>query len=235
MAIPVGTLTHRLDYTFRYGLANGDVKIRGRDVREEKDEIWVSANARLHPNVLFVATYLSTSRATTPTVSGIEGITGVLAGGVHVEVPEKSLAFGGSYADLSTANMQHLDLSQLEHLRHVYVTVADTIHSNIQGYLQIKQAFSQKYTAVFPDGRRKTVPMKRAIIGTLGAVRTMKKGTSLFGEAQIFDDTEFLYYGSDHYALNLGYRMERSRYSLELAARSINQSPTWYLGVSTSR
>jgi len=235
MTVPVGTLTHRFEYALRYGLANGNVSIRGRDASQKKDEIWVSANARLHPNVLFVGTYLSTSRATSPSIAGIDGITGVLAGGVHVEIPENNMAFGGSYADLSAANMQHLDLSQLEHLRHVYITVKDTIYNNIEGYLQIKQAYSQKYTAVFPDGRRRTIPLKRAIIGTLGAERAMKKGATVFGEAQIFDDSDFLYYGSDHYAVNLGYRMKRSCYTLELAARSINQSPTWSLGVSASR
>ncbi len=235
MAIPVGTLTQRLAYTFRYGLGEGNVRIQEKKIREKKDEVWVSANARVHPNILFVLTHLSTSRATTPTISGIEGITGVVAGGVHIEIPEKSMAIGGSYTDLSVPNMQHLDLSQLEHLRHVYITVADTIYNDIRGYLQVKQAFSQKYTAIFPNGSRKTIPMKRAIIGTLGAQRAMKKGATLFGEAQIFDDSDFLYYGSDHYALNLGYRMQRSRYTIELAARSLNRSPTWYLGVSTSR
>ncbi|OQA05380.1 MAG: hypothetical protein BWY66_02520 [bacterium ADurb.Bin374] len=235
MAVPVGTLTRKLEYTLRYGLGEGDVSIRGRDVTEKKDEIWLSANARLHPHVLFVATYLSTSRATTPSISGIDGITGVLAGGFHVEVPENNMAFGGSYADLSAANMQHLDLAQLEHLRHVYITVTDKIYQDIQGYLQVKQALSQKYTAVFPDGRRKNIPMKRAIIGTLGAERAMKRGASLFGEAQIFDDSDFLYYGSDHYAVNLGYRMKRSRYSVEMAVRSINNSPTWYIGAAASR
>lgn len=235
MAIPVGTFSNSLEYTLRYGIAKGNISIRGQDVQEDKREIWLAANARLHPNILFVATHLSTSRDTSPVVNGIDGSTGVTAVGFHIETPENNMAFGGSYADLSAGNLGHLDISQLEHLRHVYITVTDTLYRDINGYLQVKQAFTQKYTAVFPDGRRKTVPLKRAIIGTLGAVRAMKRGAVLFGEAQIFDDNDFLYYGSDHYALNIGYRLQRSRFSLELAARSINQTPTWYLGVSTAR
>lgn len=235
MAIPVGTFSNSLEYAFRYGMASGKVNVRGRDIHEDKQEIWLSANARLHPNILFVVNHLSTSRDTSPLVSGVDGSSGVTAVGFHVETPENSMAFGGSYADLSGGNMGTLDIAQLEHLRHIYITVSDDIYNDIKGYLQFKQAFSQKYTAVFPDGRRKVVPMKRAIVGTVGAVRTMKKGASLFGEAQYFDDEDFLYYGSDHYSVNIGYRLQRSRYSMELAARSINQTPTWYLGVSTAR
>ncbi|HOY66042.1 MAG TPA: hypothetical protein PLP29_04085 [Candidatus Ozemobacteraceae bacterium] len=234
MAVPVGTATRLITGSVRHGIAEGDVSIRGRTIRETKHETWISAAARLHPHVLFIATHLASSRDTSPTTVGIDGDAGITAGGVHIEVPEKSLAFGGSYTQLTAGDMGRIDLSQLEHLRHVYVTVSDELARNLRGYLQLKEAFSQEYTAVYPDGRQIRVPLKRVVIGTVGAMRRFRTGLTLFGETQMFDDEDFLYYGDDHYSVNAGCRLQYSRFSAELSARSLNRTPTWYFGFSAA-
>lgn len=145
---------------------------------------------------------------------------------------QKDFCFGFNFAPLSAAELNRTDLTQIENLRSVYFSTSETISKTLEGYLSLKESFTEKQKILFSDGSEFRVNRKEFLIGSLGLEYSPSNVLSLFLETQFFNYRDFYRKNSDRHSFNAGIRIGKEPFQLELLGVSLSVNPRALLGAT---
>ncbi len=201
--------------------ARGNASFEGRAIDLEKDETILSGHWKYDEEIELSLSYLSYDRVSIPELSGSARHTGI---GVKItpKEGEADFCYGFNYTPMNTFESMLADIEQIESLRNVYATFADTLSANMTGYLNLSAAFAGKQKIVFSDGSRRDVDRNDIYTGTLGIEWAMRSGFSAIAEWKIGHYREMMSEDTVRYRFHGGFRFSGERYGIEISAYNLN-------------
>jgi len=203
--------------------ARGSATFEGRAIDLEKDETVFSGRWKYDEEIELALVYLSYDRVSLPELSGSASHTGI---GVKVTPKdgEKDFCYGFTYAPMNTFESMLADIEQIESLRNVYATFADSLTANLTGYLNLSAAFAGKQKIVFSDGSRRDVDRNDIYTGSFGLEYRLRKGFSAIAEWKIGHYREMMSEDTVRYRFHGGLRFSGERYGIEISAYNLNDA-----------
>lgn len=203
--------------------ARSSASFEGRPIDLEKDETIVSGRWKYDEEIELALVYLSYDRVSIPELSGSARHTGI---GVKVTPKdgEKDFCYGFNYAPMNTFESMLADIEQIESLRNVYATFADTLSANMTGYLSLSAAFAGRQKIVFSDGSRRDVDRNDIYTGSLGVEWKLRSGFSAIAEWKIGHYREMMTEDTVRYRVHGGLRFSGERYGIEISAYNLNDA-----------
>jgi len=203
--------------------ARGGASFEGRPIDLEKDETIFSGRWKYDEEIELSLVYLSYDRLSIRELSGSARHTGI---GIKVtpKEGEKDFCYGFNYAPMNTFESMLADIEQIESLRNVYATFADSLTKSMTGYLNISAAFAGKQKIVFSDGSRRDVDRNDIYTGSLGLEYKLRQGFSVIAEWKIGHYREMMSEDSVRYRLHGGLRFSGERYGIEISAYNLNDA-----------
>lgn len=203
--------------------ARGSASFEGRPIDLEKDEAIFSGRWKYDEEIELALVYLSYDRVSLPELSGSARHTGV---GVKVTPKdgEKDFCYGFNYTPMNTFESMLADIEQIESLRNVYATFADTLSANMTGYLNISAAFAGRQKIIFSDGSRRDVDRNDIYTGSIGLEWKLRSGFSAIAEWKIGHYREMMAEDTVRYRVHGGLRFSGERYGIEISAYNLNDA-----------
>lgn len=203
--------------------ARGSATFEGRAIDLEKDETVFSGHWKYDEEIELSLVHLSYDRVSLPELSGSAAHTGI---GVKITTKEgeRDFCYGFNYAPMNTFESMLADIEQIESLRNVYATFADSLTANLTGYLNLSAAFAGKQKIVFSDGSRRDVDRNDIYTGSLGLEYRLKQGFSAVAEWKIGHYREMMSEDTVRYRLHGGLRFSGERYGIEISAYNLNDA-----------
>ena len=232
---PTLNSSQTMQFGTKFGVSDGEIRLAGQQHNVEKREWWTFLAYPIMPNLELTITHLQSDRSGNPGSPLLDGGANATAFGFAYTFPKQDFVFGGGFSPLSNDAQKNVDLAQIEHLRHIFLTVTEDLAANTFGYLQFKYAFTRERTTIQPGGALQTHGAKQFLIAGLGIEFRTSGKASFFFEAQRFNYGQLQIGDSDPYSVNLGTRLRGRRFNAELSAVALTRDPTYYIGVTASR
>jgi len=233
MTRPTINASQTIAITSRLGRSSGNMSLGSSSYLLEKREWWTAVSWPVFPHLELTFNHLSTERTTSPHVRQMSGTMNPTSFGFAYTLPRADFCFGGAFAAMSDAELDRADLSQIEHLRHVFLSVTEDLATDTYGYFQIKYAFTRN-RLVDANGVVRPSSTNRFIVYGLGVELRPEGPVSLFGEAQWFDCGDLPVQGGQRYTFNAGLRLRSKGFMTEFSGSGLTHSPLLSVGVSAA-
>lgn len=142
---------------------------------------------------------------------------------------------GFNFAPMTAKEMNMADIEQIENLRNVYLTMAETITSNFTGYMNLSSVFTNNQKIDFGNGVIQKVNRKDILLGGIGLEYKIADSATVFGEAKFGNYRDFDYFKKDsvRHRINAGARVGSENAALELMGLNVTDGdPTFVIGGS---
>lgn len=217
---------------FKYNVSDGSIFYNNSRVELSKDEMVLSARAKLDAEVEVSLVHLSYDRRSIAQLTGSARHYGL---GVKYSPKNEAndMCVGFNFAPMTTSESILADVEQIESLRNVYVTVGEALSARVSGYLNVAAAFAGRQKIEFSDGTRRDVTRNDIYTATLAFACHLRNSLELYTEFKIGHYRNLLTGDSVRYRMHAGLRTGNEKYNLELTGFNVNENdPTLGLGVN---
>lgn len=235
--IPARKKEHTAGASFKFNNTTGDLLVNGTNVRIEKDEYVYGVRYNARPNLEISLSNLHYERSSNPVLAGVDTDKDHVAAGMKytTNIDEKEFCMGFNFAPMSAKEMNMADIEQIESLRNVYLTMAETISSNFTGYMNISSVFTNNQKIDFGNGVIQKVNRKDILLGGIGLEYKIADSATVFGEAKFGNYRDFDYFKKDsvRHRIHAGARVGSENAALELMGLNVTDGdPTFVIGGS---
>ncbi|HMM61769.1 MAG TPA: hypothetical protein PKC25_16755, partial [Candidatus Rifleibacterium sp.] len=156
--------------SIKFSNVTSDLGVNGTNVRIEKDEYIYGVRYNARPNLEISLSNLHYERSSNPGLVGIDTKKDHVAAGMKytTNIDEKEFCMGFNFAPMSAKEMNMADIEQIESLRNVYFTMAESITSNFTGYMNLSSVFTNNQKIDFGNGVIQKVNRKDILLGGIG-------------------------------------------------------------------
>jgi len=223
--------------SIKFSNVTSDLGVNGTNVRIEKDEYIYGVRYNARPNLEISLSNLHYERSSNPGLVGIDTKKDHVAAGMKytTNIDEKEFCMGFNFAPMSAKEMNMADIEQLESLRNVYFTIAESISTNFTGYMNLSSVFTNKQEIDFGNGVIQKVNRKDILLGGIGLEYKIAGSASVFGEAKFGNYRDFDYFKKDsvRHRIHAGARVGSENAALELMGLNVTDGdPTFVIGGS---
>ena len=223
--------------SIKFSNVTSDLGVNGTNVRIEKDEYIYGVRYNARPNLEISLSNLHYERSSNPGLVGIDTKKDHVAAGMKytTNIDEKEFCMGFNFAPMSAKEMNMADIEQIESLRNVYFTMAESITSNFTGYMNLSSVFTNNQKIDFGNGVIQKVNRKDILLGGIGLEYKIADSASVFGEAKFGNYRDFDYFKKDsvRHRINAGARVGSENAALELMGLNVTDGdPTFVIGGS---
>lgn len=235
--IPARKKEHTAGASFKFNNTTGDLLVNGTNVRIEKDEYVYGVRYNARPNLEISLSNLHYERSSNPVLAGVDTDKDHVAAGMKytTNIDEKEFCMGFNFAPMSAKEMNMADIEQIESLRNVYFTMAETITSNFTGYMNLSSVFTNNQKIDFGNGVIQKVNRKDILLGGIGLEYKIADSATVFGEAKFGNYRDFDYFKKDsvRHRIHAGARVGSENAALELMGLNVTDGdPTFVIGGS---
>lgn len=223
--------------SIKFSNVTSDLGVNGTNVRIEKDEYIYGVRYNARPNLEISLSNLHYERSSNPGLVGIDTKKDHVAAGMKytTNIDEKEFCMGFNFAPMSAKEMNMADIEQIESLRNVYFTMAESITSNFTGYMNLSSVFTNNQKIDFGNGVIQKVNRKDILLGGIGLEYKIADSASVFGEAKFGNYRDFDYFKKDsvRHRIHAGARVGSENAALELMGLNVTDGdPTFVIGGS---
>lgn len=235
--IPARKKEHTAGASFKFNNTTGDLLVNGTNIRIEKDEYVYGVRYNARPNLEISLSNLHYERSSNPVLAGVDTDKDHVAAGMKytTNIDEKEFCMGFNFAPMSAKEMNMADIEQIESLRNVYFTMAETITSNFTGYMNLSSVFTNNQKIDFGNGVIQKVNRKDILLGGIGLEYKIADSATVFGEAKFGNYRDFDYFKKDsvRHRIHAGARVGSENAALELMGLNVTDGdPTFVIGGS---
>ncbi len=223
--------------SFKFNNVKNDLMVNGAKIKVEKDEYIYGVRYNARPNLEISLSNLHYERSSNPGLVGIDTERDHVAAGMKytTNIDEKQFCMGFNFAPMIAKEMNMADIEQIESLRNVYFTMAETITSNFTGYMNVSSVFTNVQKIDFGNGVIQKVNRKDILLGGIGLEYKIAGSASVFGEAKFGNYRDFDYFKKDsvRHRIHAGARVGSENAALELMGLNVTDGdPTFVIGGS---
>ena len=235
--VPARKKEHTAGASFKFNNTTGDLLVNGTNIRIEKDEYVYGVRYNARPNLEISLSNLHYERSSNPVLAGVDTDKDHVAAGMKytTNIDEKEFCMGFNFAPMSAKEMNMADIEQIESLRNVYFTMAETITSNFTGYMNLSSVFTNNQKIDFGNGVIQKVNRKDILLGGIGLEYRIADSATVFGEAKFGNYRDFDYFKKDsvRHRIHAGARVGSENDALELMGLNVTDGdPTFVIGGS---
>lgn len=235
--VPAHKKEHTAGASFKFNNTTGDLLINGTSVRIEKDEYIFGVRYNARPNLEVSLSNMHYERSSNPALTGVDTEKDHIAAGMKytTSIDDKEFCMGFNFAPMTAKEMNMADIEQIENLRNVYLTMAETITSNFTGYMNLSSVFTNNQKIDFGNGVIQKVNRKDILLGGIGLEYKIADSATVFGEAKFGNYRDFDYFKKDsvRHRINAGARVGSENAALELMGLNVTDGdPTFVIGGS---
>jgi len=223
--------------SFKFNNVKNDLMVNGAKIKVEKDEYIYGVRYNARPNLEISLNNLRYERTSDPAMAGLNSTRDHVSGGMKytTNIDEKQFCMGFNFAPMSAKEMNMADIEQIESLRNVYFTMAESITSNFTGYMNLSSVFTNNQKIDFGNGVIQKVNRKDILLGGIGLEYKIADSASVFGEAKFGNYRDFDYFKKDsvRHRIHAGARVGSENAALELMGLNVTDGdPTFVIGGS---
>lgn len=223
--------------SIKFSNVTSELGVNGTNVSIEKDEYIYGVRYNARPNLEISLSNLHYERSSNPGLVGINTKKDHVAAGMKytTNIDEKEFCMGFNFAPMSAKEMNMADIEQIESLRNVYFTMAESITSNFTGYMNLSSVFTNNQKIDFGNGVIQKVNRKDILLGGIGLEYKIADSASVFGEAKFGNYRDFDYFKKDsvRHRIHAGARVGSENAALELMGLNVTDGdPTFVIGGS---
>jgi hypothetical protein len=223
---------HPVAISSRSGISRQDSTIGTSRYRISKFENYSGLSYFLKENLELSLNHLYYKRSSKAYLKGLDQRESNTGFGMKYSTKhgKQDLCFGISYTPMSAEDVAKADLSQIENLRNVYMTITEDLAPDLRGYLHAKACSTRDQKIDMGNGNFVRLSRKDFLASAVGLEYAKTSQFALIGEAQFFNYRDIFKDESSQYSINAGIRFGAKLFQLEAMGLSLNQNPRLYLG-----
>ncbi len=220
--------------TYKGGITKRDLTLNRTRYRLSKNEHFTGLVYQAKPNLELSVLNLRYERSADPLLAGLTYNEDSTTFGMKYSThnAEQDLCMGFSFAPMDAYELNRADLSQIENLRHVYLTISEKLAKAFYGYLNLKYCFTDKQKIDLGLGQTLTLEPKQFLVSGVGLEYAWNDSVSLFCEGKFANYRDLYKDDSTRASFNAGVRFGTRNAQLEVLGLSLEKDPYLYLGAS---
>lgn len=225
----------KLGITYKGGISKNDLTINNQNYRCSKNEHFTGVFYNIKPNLEFSTIHLRSNRSINPYLAQLKFEENYTGFGIKYSTKnfEQDICAGFIFAPMSSEEISRADLTQIELLRCIYITLSEEIFKNIYGYLHLKESFTKNQKIILDNNVKLHRDVKNFLTSGIGLEYAPKgKFYSVFLEAKFTNYRDIFKDDATRFTLNAGIRLGNDKVNAEFYGVSLQNEPFLMLGSS---
>jgi hypothetical protein len=220
--------------TYKGGITKRDLTFNRTRYRLSKNEHFTGLAYQAKPNLELTVLNLRYERSADPYLAGLSYYEDSTTFGMKYSThnAEQDMCMGFSFAPMDAYELNRADLSQIENLRHAYLTVSEKLAKALYGYLNLKYCFTDKQKIDLGLGQIMTLEPKQFLISGIGLEYAWKDSVSLFCEGKFANYRDLYMEDSTRASFNAGVRFGSRNAQIEVLGLSLEKDPYTHIGAN---